>query len=159
MFERLQKFLFPKAGGRRQRPGLCRRIRLGALFPTESAEPRRGCVGGHVRAHTHTLPSRCAVQQKSRLRGGTLSFSIFVSLLRVMHAGQPSNTCTSLQSQTIRPACTLSYCMCVHGEGSPQCTGLRTVYLCSAKRTVKVSGLHIHAHVHGRSTCKCSDCP
>lgn len=34
MFEKLQKFMFPKAGGRRRRPGLRLRIRLGALFHT-----------------------------------------------------------------------------------------------------------------------------
>lgn len=52
--------------------------------------------------------------------------------------------------------------MCEPGEGSPQCTGRHTVYLCSAKRTMKGLGLHSHAHVHrpirGSSTCKRYDC-
>lgn len=55
--------------------------------------------GTRARAHADAPQSLCSSAEKQIMRRDGLIF-ISVSLLRVMHAGRPSNTCTSLQSQT-----------------------------------------------------------
>lgn len=115
--------------------------------------------GTRARAHADAPQSLCSSAEKQIMRRDGL-----ISHLCVIAEGYARRTAIqhvhiTAKSNPIRPACTLSYCMGEPHEGSPRCTGLRTVYLCSTKRTVKVLGLHIHAHVRGRSTCKCSDCP
>lgn len=95
------------------------------------------CIQGHVRvrarppARTASPMSRVAVQfsRKADYEKRRSYFSIFVSLLRVMHAGQPSNLRTLLQSQTTSGLRARSFTVCartvkVHlsAQGSVQYT-------------------------------------
>lgn len=105
--------------------------------------------------------SLCSSAEKQIMRRDGLIFPIFVSLLRVMHAGQPSNLSTLLQSQTKSGMRARSFTVCVcimkvhpSAQGSVQ-------YIC-ARRIMKVPGLyrhvHVHSHMYGCCTCKCYDC-
>lgn len=120
--------------------------------------------GSRVHARMASLMSCVAVQlsRKADYKKRRSYFSIFVSLLRVMHAGQPSNLSTLLQSQTKSGPCARLFTVCVctvevhlSAQGFVQ-------YLCSAKRTMKVPGLHrrvhVHSHMYGCCTNKCYSC-
>lgn len=115
-------------------------------------------IQGHVRALTRPLPCPVTVQfsRKADYQERRSYFSIFVSLLRVTHAGQPSNPSTLLQSQTKSGPRARSHTV---REGSPQCTGLCTVCLSSVEHIISVPGLYsrvyVHNRMHGRLTCKC----
>lgn len=94
-----------------------------------SDSPRFRCRRMH--SGTRARPGAVQFSRKADYEKRRSYFSIFASLLRVMHAGQPSNLSTLLQSQTKSGLCARSFTVCVCSvkvHPSAQCS---VQYICA----------------------------
>lgn len=116
-------------------------------------------IQGHVRVLARPLPCPVTVQfsRKADYQERRSYFSIFVSLLRVTHAGQPSNPSTLLQSQTKSGLRACSHTVCVStvrvhlsAQGYVQYVWAWPSALCQCRGCTVVCMC-----MHGRPTCKC----